>query len=51
MWGVGEDILKIWGVHKGSPAAFKGEFGNDPQHRCRPLRVAGRRRRGDVDQG
>jgi hypothetical protein len=27
VWGVGEDILKIWDVHKGSPAAFKGEFG------------------------
>ncbi len=25
--GVGENILKIWGVRKGSPAAFKGEFG------------------------
>ncbi len=30
MWEVDEDILTIWGVHKGSPAAFKGEFGVTP---------------------
>jgi hypothetical protein len=36
--GGGRGILTIWGVHKGSPAAFKGEFGVTP---ATPVPAAG----------